>query len=139
MSCLILKWILGAWGAFWSSWIGLWGHFGSLELPLERLGRHLGFILGVLGCCGDPFWRSGGAPGRLRRAIASKDRWSLLAPTHFKRFGRLKGAQKAPKMELKSVKNGFKNWVTFLFDFLSVSEAFFDDFWEVFETLDLHK
>ena len=27
-------------------------HFGSLELSLERLGRHLGVILGVLGCCG---------------------------------------------------------------------------------------
>ena len=33
-------------------------HFGSLELPLERLGRHLDVILGVLGCCGRPFWGS---------------------------------------------------------------------------------
>ena len=103
-------------------------HFGSLELPLERLGLHLGVILGVLGCCGGPFWGSGGAPGRLRRAIASKEPWSLLASPHFKRFWRPKGAQKAPKMELKSVKNGVKHRSTFLFDFSSVSEAFFYDF-----------
>ena len=58
-------------------------HFWSLELPLERLGRHLGVILEVLGCCGDPFWGSGGAPGRLRRAIASKEPWSLSPPRPF--------------------------------------------------------
>ena len=101
--------------------------FWSLELPLERLGRHLGVILGVLGCCGGPFWGSGGAPGRLRRAMAFKDPWCLLAPRHFQRFWRSKGAQKAPKMELKSVKNGLKNRSVFLFDFSSVSGAFFDD------------
>ena len=100
----------------------------GVELPLERLGLHLGVILGVLGCCGGPFWGSGGAPGRLRRAMAFKDPWWLLAPRHFERFWRSKGAQKAPKMELKSVKNGVKNRSTFLFDFSSVSEAFFDDF-----------
>ena len=103
-------------------------HFWSLELPLERLGRHLGVILGVLGCCGGPFWGSGGAPGRLRRAMAFKDPWWLLASRHFERFWRSKGAQKASKMELKSVKNGVKNWLTFLFALAFVSEAFFDDF-----------
>ena len=99
-------------------------HFWSLELPLERLGRHLEIILGVLGCCGGPFWGSGGAPGRLRRAIASKDRWSLLAPPHFKRFWRPKGAQKAPQMELKSVTNGFKNWLTFCLLFYQFLKRF---------------
>ena len=48
-------------------------HFGSLELPLYRLGHHLDVILEVLGCCGCPFWGSGGAPGRLGRKIAFKD------------------------------------------------------------------
>ena len=100
-------------------------HFWSLELPLERLKHHLGVILGVLGC---PFLGSGGAPGRLRRAMAFKDPWWLLAPRHFERFWRSKGAQKAPKMEPKSVKNGLKDRSTFLFDFSSVSELFFDDF-----------
>ena len=103
-------------------------HFGSLELPLERLGRHLGVILGVLECCGSPFWGSGGAPGRLRRAMAFKDPWWLLASPHFNRFWRPEADQKAPKMELKSVKNGVKNWLTFLFDLTLVSEAYFDDF-----------
>ena len=32
-----------------------WGAFLSLVLPLECLVRHLGVILGVLGCCGNPF------------------------------------------------------------------------------------
>ena len=100
-------------------------HFWSLELPLERLGRHLGVILEVLGCCGSPFWGSGGAPGRLRRAMAFKDPWCLLLARHFDRFWRSKGDQKAPNMELKSVKNGVKNPSAFLFDFSSVSEAFF--------------
>ena len=61
-------------------------HFWSPGMPLERLGRHLGVILGVLGCCGSPFWGSGGAPGRLRRAIAFKDPWCHLASRHFERF-----------------------------------------------------
>ena len=85
------------------------------------------------------FWGSGGAPGRLRRAMAFKDPWWLLAPRHFERFRRSKGAQKAPKMDLKSVKKGVKNWLTFLFDLTLVSEAFFDDFWKVFGALDLQK
>ena len=91
-------------------------HFGSLELPLDRLGHHLGVILEVLGCCGCPFWGSGGAAGRLGREIAFKDPWWLLASRHFERFWRSKGAQKPSKMELKSVKNGLKNLSTFLFD-----------------------
>ena len=102
-------------------------HFWSLELPLERLGRHLGIILGVLGCCGGPFWGSGGARGRLRRAMAFKDPWWLLAARHFKRLWRSKGAQKAPKMKLKSLKKWFKNRSTFLLDFSSVSKAIFVD------------
>ena len=102
-------------------------HFCSLELPLGRLGRHFGVILEVLGCCGGPFWGSGGASGRLRRAMAFKDPWCLLAARHFDRFWRSKGAQTAPKMDLKSFKNGVKHRLTFLFDFASVSEAFFND------------
>ena len=102
-------------------------HFGSLELPLERLGRHLVSFWASWGAVGV-FWGSGGAPGRLRRAMAFKDPWWLLASRHFERFWRSKGAQKAPKMELKSIKNGVKSRSTFLFDFSSVSEAFFHDF-----------
>ena len=97
----------------------------SLELPLERLGRHLDVILGVLGCCGGPFWGSGGAPGRLRRAMAFKDPWWLLTSPHFNVFLRPKGAQKAPKMELKSGKNGPRNRSTFLFDCHQFRKRFF--------------
>ena len=86
-----------------------------------------------------PFWAPGGAPGRLWRAMAFKDPWCHLAPRHFERFWRSKGAQKLAKMELKSVKNGIKNRSTFVFDYSSVSEAFFDDFWKVFGALDLQK
>ena len=55
---------------------------------------------------------------------------------------RAEGAQghpQTPKMELKSIKNGVKNRSAFLFDLASVSEAFFNDFWEVFGALDLQK
>ena len=90
-------------------------------------------------CCGGPFCGSGGASGRLWRAMAFKDPWCLLAARHFQRFWRSKGARTGPKMELKSVKNGIKNWLTFLFDLTLVSEAFFDDVWEVFGALDLQK
>ena len=103
-------------------------HFGCLGLPLELLGRHSGVILRVLGFRGGPFWGSGGAPGPLRRAMAFKDPWCHLGPRHFDRFWRSKGAQKAPKMELESVKNGVKHLSIFLFDFSLVSEAFFHDF-----------
>ena len=85
---VVLGWLLGC-------------IFGSLELPLERLGRHLGVILEVLGCCGGPFWGSGGASGRLRRAMALKDPWSHLASHHFNRFWWPKRAQKAAEMELQ--------------------------------------
>ena len=121
------------------SWGDFGVHFWSLELPLERLGRHLRVILRFLGCCGGPFWGSGGAPGRLRRAMAFKGPWCHLGSLHFERFWRSKGAQKPSKMELKSVKDGFKNRSTFLFDFSSVSEALFHDVWEVFGTLELQK
>ena len=83
---------------------------GALGLPLELLGRHWVVILGFLESCGGPFWVSGGVTGRLRRAIASKDRRCLLASLHFKRFWYPKGGQKAPKMELKSIKNGVKKY-----------------------------
>ena len=74
-------------------------HFWNLELPLERLGRHLDVILKVLRCFGVPFWVSAGALGRLRRAMAFKDPWWLSASLLFVRFWRRKGAQKASKME----------------------------------------
>ena len=80
-------------------------------------GAPFGVILGVLGLHVGSFWGSGGTPGRLRRAVASKDRWCLLAPPHFKRFLRPKGAQQVPKMELKSVIKRFKNRSTFWLDF----------------------
>ena len=102
-------------------------HFGCIGLPLGLLGRHLGVIWGVLGCCGGPFWESGSAPGCLRRAVVAKDPLALSAPPRIYRFWRPKGVPKAPKMELKSVKYRFKNWLTFLFDLSLVSEAFFDD------------
>ena len=87
----------------------------------------MGGHFGVLGVPWGPFWGSGGAPGRLRRAMAFKDPWWLLAPRHFERFWRSKVARKAPKMELESVKNGVKIRLTFLFDLSLVYEAFFDD------------
>ena len=113
--------------------------FGSLELPLKRLGRHLGIILEVLGCCGGPFWGSGGGPGRLRRAMAFKDPWCHLGPRHFERFWCSKGAHRATKIVLNSLTNGLKNRSTFWFDFSSVSEAFLHDFRKGFQTLDLQR
>ena len=62
-------------------WLGV--HFGCLGLPLELLGRNLAVILGVFGCWGGQFWGSGGAPGRLRRAMAFKDLWCLSAALPF--------------------------------------------------------
>ena len=56
-------------------------HFGCLGLPLGLLGRHSGSHFGVLGVPWGPFWGSGGAPGRLRRAMAFKDpRWHSRPP-----------------------------------------------------------
>ena len=67
-----------------------------------------GDIFGDIGVLGGPFCGSGGTPGSLRRAIAFKDRWSLSRPPLFERFLSRKGAEKATKMELKSVKNPSK-------------------------------
>ena len=98
----------------------MWGaendHLGILGAPLDfwGLGVLWESILGV--------WRCPWAPSA-RNGLQSP--WSLLASPHFNRFWRPKGAQKAPKMELKSAKNGVKHRSTFLFDFSSVSEAFF--------------
>ena len=101
----------GYWGHVVCFGADFWVHFGrlgaALGLILETLGCHWGFF-GVIGVLGGPSWGSGGTPGSLRRAIALKDRWCLLASPHFKRFWRPKGAQKASKMELKSVKNPSK-------------------------------
>ena len=71
-------------GSFWRSWSAIGSHFVGLGLTLGG---------------------SRGTLGHLRRAVASKDRWSLLASPHFKRCWRPKGAQKAPNMEVKSIKN----------------------------------
>ena len=84
------------WDSFWRSWSAIGGHFVGLGLTLGG---------------------SRGTLGHLRRAVASKNRWCLLASPHFNRFWRPKADQKAPKMELKSVKNGLKIRSTFLFDF----------------------
>ena len=72
-------------------------HFGSLELPLECLGRHLGVILGVLGCCGGPFCGSGGAPGHLRRAVVAKDRLLFRSPPFFNDLGPQRVTKRHPK------------------------------------------
>ena len=99
-------------------------HFGGLELPLERVGRHLGVILGVLGCCGGPFWGSGGAPGRLRRAMAFKvPRWhswpppflTILAPK-----GCPKGSQNGAKIDQKWSQKSVNFFVRFFISFGSV-------------------
>ena len=57
----------------------LGGHFGSLGAPW-------GIIFGVLGSPWDAFWGSGGTPGRVWRAVGSKDPFPGLRPLHFKRF-----------------------------------------------------
>ena len=87
-------------------------HFGRLGLPLDLLRRYLGVSLGVLGGCGVTFWGSGA--GHLRRAVVAKDRLPLSRSLLFNRFWRPKGAQKAFKMEVKSVKHGFKNLYFFV-------------------------
>ena len=63
--------------------VALGVHCWSLELPLERLGRRLGVVLGGLGCRGAPFWGSGGAPEGLRRAVVAKVRLPLSRPALF--------------------------------------------------------
>ena len=85
-------------------------HFGFLGLPWAS-------ILGSWGSLGRPFWGSGDALGRVWRAVAAKDRLPKLAALHFKRFWSPKGSEKAPKMELKSIKNQFKNLSKFWSDF----------------------
>ena len=90
--------------------MALWCVLGVLGCPGES-------ILGSRGGLGPPFWGSGGTPGRLWRAGGFKDRLPGLGPHHFERFWRPKGAQTAPKMDLKSLKNRFKNlskkWLDF--------------------------
>ena len=90
--------------------------FNDFKVP-GGLGRDilqaLGVILEALGIIletfGVRFGRSEGTLGRLRRAIAFNDRWWHSAAPRFKRFWRPKGAQKAPKMELKPITNPPKN------------------------------
>ena len=104
----------------------LGGHFGGL-------GAHLGIIFAVLGTPWDPFWRSRGTPGRVWRAVVAKDRFPQLAPHHFKRFRSPKGFQPAPKMDLKSIKNTFKNRSNFgwiLIGFGMVFGQFLEGFWD---------
>ena len=84
---------------------------------LAFLGHPWTSILGSWGGLGRPFWGSGGALGRAWRAVVTKDRLPKLAAHHFKRFWITNGALEAPKMELKSLKNPFKNPSKFWLDF----------------------
>ena len=83
-----------------------WGTVGVPFVHLE-----------LLGGLGHAFWGSGDALGRLQRAVVAKDPLALSAAPRFYRFWRPKGVPKAPKMELKSLKNRFKNLSKFWSDF----------------------
>ena len=109
---VVLWWLLGCivalLGCLWSAWGAIWVSFRM-----------------SLGCCGGSFWGFGGAPGRLRCALAFKyQRW-LLSSLHVERCWRPKGPQTPSKIELQSVRNGLKHRSTFLFEFLSVPAALF--------------
>ena len=99
--------------------------FGGVSRDFREVSRDFGGLGVPLGAFGAQW--------------PSKTRGGIHAPPLFYRFWRPKVAQKACKMELKSIKNGVKNRSTFLFDFSSVSEAFFHDFRKVFGTLNLQK
>ena len=107
--------------------VASWVHFEILGCRWGSWEAIRGSFWWSWGVVGDPFWRSGGAPEGLRRAVVAKVRLPLSRPALFSRFWLPKGAQKAPKMEVKSITNGVKNHLTFLFDFLSVWEPFFHD------------
>ena len=74
-------------------------HFGCRGLPLELRGRHRGSFWGSWSRPGVSSGGSVASPGRIRRASASKDPWSLLPAPHFKRFERPKGGQKGSKLK----------------------------------------
>ena len=122
---------------------GVNDHFGILGAPLDVhfgvLGWPWASILGSWGSLGRAFWGSGDALGRVWRAVVAKDRLPKLAPHHFKRFWSPKGAQKAPKMDLKSLKSRLKNLLKFWSDFEAVSGAFLVNFGSVFGTLNPQK
>ena len=82
--------------------------FGSLGGHFACLGYRLGCILGLLGCPWDLFWGSNGNLVRLWRAVVAKGRLPLSRSPLFERFWLPKGAQKGPKMELKSFRKRFK-------------------------------
>ena len=102
--------------------------FTILGSKLTPLGYSCVTFWGSWGTPGRPFWGSGGTPGRLWRAGGCKDPICILALPHFRGFWRPKGALKAPKMELKSIKNPSKNQSKILFDFLSSLGAILVDF-----------
>ena len=116
---LILRWGLSPLGWSWGfqgyHWGAFLGVFGTLRRPWGALG--------VI------FWASGGPPGRFQRAVASKDPCTKLASRHFKRFWSQTGPQKVPNMELKSIKNRFKNLSKF-WSFFQRSLEHFCEFWE---------
>ena len=100
-----------------STWTVLRRILGVLGYPRTSIWRSWGAL-------GVPFWGSGGPLGRFQRAVASKDPCTKLAPHHFNRFWSQTGPQKAPTMELKSIKNRFKNLSKFWSDFEAVSGSF---------------
>ena len=84
---------------------------------LAFLGHPWASILGSWGGLGRPFGGSGGALGRVWRAVVTKGRLPKLASHHFKRFWTPNGAQEAFKMEVKSLKNPFKTLSKIWLDF----------------------
>ena len=104
-------------GSFWTSWGAIFRHFGGPGAPFGVILGFWGATRGHFVGLGVALGGSRATLGHLRSAVCSKDLWCLLAAPHFKRFWRPKGAQKAPKMELNSVKHGFKNRSLFWVDF----------------------
>ena len=96
--------VLGAEGYHRGSF---WGSFGTLGPPFGGLWVALGVHFG----------ESGGHPWALSARSRLQEGGPQLGSHHFKRFCRPKGVQKAPKIEVKSLKNRFKNLLNFWLDF----------------------
>ena len=61
-------------------------HLGLSRVLKMIILAFLGAIFGSWGGLGRPFWGSGGALGRVWRAVVAKDRLPKLGPLHFNRF-----------------------------------------------------
>ena len=102
-------------GGLGYSWTSIWGPWSGL---------------------GSPFWGSGGTPGCVPRAVVAKDHFPLSRPPVFGRFSSRKGAQKAPTIKLKSIKNRFNIRSKIWLEFVLVSGVFLVDCWRALGTLD---